>query len=176
MWFKKQKSCRSSPFLNFDTMKIKLLCIGKTSKSFLVDGEAEYLKRLKHYVSVEKIEFPDIRNAKKKTEAQIKEEEGQLILSKCLPQDHLILLDENGKQFGSEGFAEHLQKLYNGGMKQLVFIIGGAYGFSEELYAKAQGKISISKMTFSHQMIRMIFLEQLYRAHTIMKGEPYHHR
>ena len=157
-------------------MKIKLICIGKTGKDFLIAGEQEYLNRLKHYVSMERIEIPDIKNAKSLTFDQIKELEGKEILSKLQSGDQLILLDENGKLFSSTEFADFLQQKFNQGGKGLVFVIGGAYGFSREVYEKSIFKISLSKMTFSHQMIRMIFFEQVYRAMTILKGEPYHHQ
>lgn len=156
-------------------MKIKVICIGKTGKSFLVDGENEYLKRLSHYCPVEKIEIPDLKNARKLSESQIKVEEGKLMTQHIDTADHVFLLDEKGKKFGSMAFSEFIQKRFNQGGKHLVFVIGGAYGFSEEMYARSHGKISLSDMTFSHQMIRMIFFEQLYRAMTILKGEPYHH-
>ena len=157
-------------------MKIKLICIGKTGKDFLIAGEQEYLNRLKHYVSMERIEIPDIKNAKSLSIDQIKELEGKEILSKLQSGDQLILLDENGKLISSTEFADFLQQKFNQGGKGLVFVIGGAYGFSSEVYEKSISKISLSKMTFSHQMIRMIFFEQVYRAMTILKGEPYHHQ
>lgn len=156
-------------------MKIKVICIGKTGKNFLVDGEKEYLNRLKHYAKVEKLELPDIKNARKLSQYQVKTEEGRALLKLIDVGDQVILLDEKGKHYSSEQFAEFLQKRFNQGGKCVVFVIGGAYGFSEELYQRAQGKLSLSSMTFSHQMIRMIFFEQLYRAMTIQKGEPYHH-
>jgi 23S rRNA (pseudouridine1915-N3)-methyltransferase len=130
---------------------------------------------LKHYVSIERIEIPDLKNAKNLTIPQIKELEGKEILSKTQQGDQLILLDENGSQYSSVAFSQFIQQKFNSGGKNLVFVVGGAYGFSEAVYAAATGKISLSKMTFSHQMIRMIFFEQLYRAMTILKGEPYHH-
>ncbi len=157
-------------------MKIKLICIGKTGKDFLIAGEQEYLNRLKHYVSIDRLEIPDIKNAKSLSIDQIKELEGKEILSKLQSGDQLILLDENGKLFSSTEFADFLQQKFNQGGKGLVFVIGGAYGFSGEVYEKSIFKISLSKMTFSHQMIRMIFFEQVYRAMTILKGEPYHHQ
>ena len=156
-------------------MKIKVICIGKTGKNFLVDGEKEYLNRLKHYTKVEKLELPDIKNARKLSQDQVKTEEGRALLKLIDVGDQVILLDEKGKHYSSEQFAEFLQKRFNQGGKCVVFVIGGAYGFSEELYQRAQGTLSLSSMTFSHQMIRMIFFEQLYRAMTIQKGEPYHH-
>lgn len=156
-------------------MKISFICIGKTGKSFLEQGESEYLNRLKHYVKLERIEIPDIKNAKKLTIDQIKKIEGEEILQKVNFSDDLYLLDEHGKHFTSLDFSNFLQKKFNQGGKGITFVVGGAYGFSEEVYAKAMGNISLSQMTFSHQMIRMIFFEQLYRAFTILKGEPYHH-
>ena len=156
-------------------MKVKFICIGKTGKEFLIQGEQEYLNRLKHYVPVERIELPDLKNAKKLTEEQIKVAEGKEILSKVGTAEQLILLDENGSMHTSVQFADFIQQRFNTGGKSLVFVVGGAYGFSDELYARANAKISLSKMTFSHQMVRMIFFEQLYRAMTIIRGEPYHH-
>ena len=156
-------------------MKIKLICIGKTHKSFLEEGEFEYLNRLKHYVATEKIEIPDLKNAKNLSQEQIKTAEGKELLSKLGTTDVLVLLDENGKILSSVDFSQFVQSQMNQGLKTLVFFIGGAYGFSEEVYQRANFKISLSKMTFSHQMIRMIFFEQLYRAMTILRGEPYHH-
>ncbi len=156
-------------------MKIKIVCIGKTGKSFLIDGENEYLNRLKHYVAIERIEIPDIKNAKKLSVDQIKTLEGKEILSKISSGEQLILLDEKGKDFTSEKFADFIQQKFNQGGKGIVFVIGGAYGFSKEVYDRSDSLLSLSKMTFSHQMIRMIFFEQVYRAMTILKGEPYHH-
>lgn len=156
-------------------MKLTFICIGKTGKSFLEAGESEYLNRLKHYVKMERIEIPDLKNAKKLTIDQIKKLEGEEILSKLTASEDLILLDEKGKQFTSMQFADFMQKKFNQGGKGITFVVGGAYGFSDALYERATGKISLSSMTFSHQMIRMIFFEQVYRAFTILKGEPYHH-
>jgi len=162
-------------FAYLRTMKIKVICIGKTGKNFLSEGEREYLGRLKHYVKVEKIELTDIKNARKLSKDQVKTEEGKLLLTEIDAGDQVYLLDERGKSYSSEKFSDFLQKRFNQGGKGLVFVIGGAYGFSDEMYARAQGKVSLSEMTFSHQMIRMIFFEQLYRAMTILRGEPYHH-
>lgn len=156
-------------------MKITFLCIGKTGKKFLEEGEKEYLDRLKHYTKIERIELPDLKNAKKLTKEQIKIEEGNLFLGKIPNGDELILLDERGKVFSSMEFANFIDKKNISGIKGVTFLVGGAYGFSKEIYDRANGKISLSNMTFSHQMIRMIFFEQLYRAFTIIKGEPYHH-
>ncbi|MCF8415816.1 MAG: 23S rRNA (pseudouridine(1915)-N(3))-methyltransferase RlmH [Crocinitomicaceae bacterium] len=156
-------------------MKVRLICIGKTGKKFLEDGENEYMQRVKHYVQIERIEIPDLKNARKLTFEQIKQMEGKEILSKLGSGEQLILLDERGSVLSSVEFSNFIQQRFNTGGKALVFVIGGAYGFSSDVYEAAQGKISLSKMTFSHQMIRMIFFEQLYRAMTILKGEPYHH-
>ena len=157
-------------------MTIKLIAIGKTDSVSLQDLIKEYENRLKHYVKFELDIIPDIKNVKNLSETQQKEKEGDLILKKLNATDVLILLDENGKQFGSVEFADFLQKKMNSGIKQLVLVIGGPYGFSDAMYTKAQAKISLSKMTFSHQMVRLFIVEQLYRAFTILKNEPYHHR
>jgi len=156
-------------------MKIKIIAIGKTHKSFLVDGENEYIKRIKKYVAIEKIEIPDLKNAKKLTFNQIKEKEGKLLLSKIEPHSLIVLLDEKGKEFTSMKFSNWIQDKMNRGYKNIIFLIGGAYGFSDEVYKAANEKIALSKMTFSHQMIRMLFTEQIYRAYTILNNEPYHH-
>lgn len=157
-------------------MNIKLLSIGKTDNKALQTLIDDYTKRLSFYIRFEMIELPDIKNVKSLSEAQQKEKEGELILSKLTPTDQLVLLDENGKNFSSVGFSEELQKKMNSGIKTLVFVIGGPYGFSDAVYSKAQGKVSLSAMTFSHQMVRLFFIEQVYRAFTILKGEPYHHQ
>ena len=167
--FKKNK-----PFCGI--MNIKLLAIGKTDQKNLELLMAEYQKRLSFYIKFEMESIPDIKNVKNLSEWQQKEKEGELILAKITATDHVILLDENGKSFASIEFAQELQKKMNAGIKTLVFVIGGPYGFSEALYAKANGKISLSKMTFSHQMVRLFFIEQLYRGFTILKNEPYHHQ
>jgi 23S rRNA (pseudouridine1915-N3)-methyltransferase len=156
-------------------MKIKLLAIGKTDDKNLSALFQTYEKRLRHYIKFEFQVIPDIKNSKNLSESEQKEKEGELILSKIQPADHLILLDEKGDEFRSVGFSKFLQKKMNSGLKQLVFVIGGPYGFSEKVYSKAKGKISFSKMTFSHQMIRLIVIEQIYRAFTILRNEPYHH-
>jgi len=156
-------------------MKIKLLAIGKTDHkqlSLLID---EYQNRLKHYIKFEIDIIPDIKNVKNLSELQQKEKEGELILKKLQNTDFLVLLDDKGKQFTSIEFSKYLQKKMNAGLKQLVLVIGGPYGFSNAVYQKSQGKISLSKMTFSHQMIRIFVVEQLYRGFTILKNEPYHH-
>lgn len=156
-------------------MKIKLLVIGKTDDKNLQTLIEVYQNRLKHYINFELEVIPDIKNVKNLSELQQKEKEGEIILNKLAPTDQLVLLDEKGKEFRSIEFANFLQKKMNSGIKQLVLVIGGPYGFSEAIYKKAQGKISLSKMTFSHQMIRLFIVEQVYRAFTILKNEPYHH-
>ena len=146
-------------------MKICLLVIGKTDADYIRAGIEEYEKRLRKYVGYEMKVLPDVKNTKHMSET----------LEQFLPTDYVILLDERGKQYGSGEFSAFLaQKMLNG-IKRLVFVIGGPYGFSEAVYRKADELLSLSKMTFSHQMVRMIFAEQIYRAMTIMKGEPYHH-
>ena len=157
-------------------MNIKLLAIGKTDNKNLQALIDDYTKRLSFYIKFDLEVITDIKNVKNLSENQQKEKEGELILSKLAATDQLILLDENGKSFSSVGFSDYLQKKMNSGVKTLVFVIGGPYGFSEEVYQKAQGKISLSEMTFSHQMVRLFVIEQLYRGFTILKNEPYHHQ
>lgn len=157
-------------------MNIKLLCIGKTDDPNLDKLISVYTKRLKHYVNFDLEIIPDLKKTKNLSEDQQKEKEGELILAKLNSTDELILLDENGKEFNSVKFSDYLQKKMNSGIKTLVFVIGGPYGFSKEVYEKALGKVSLSKMTFSHQMIRLFMTEQVYRAFTILRNEPYHHR
>ena len=156
-------------------MKIKLLAIGRTDDKNLQVLIATYEKRLKHYIKFESEFIPDIKNVKNLSKKEQKEKEGELILKKISPTDQIIILDEKGKEFSSVEFSKFLQKKMNSGIKQLVLVIGGPYGFSEKVYQKALGKISLSKMTFSHQMIRLFVVEQIYRAFTILKNEPYHH-
>lgn len=157
-------------------MQISLLAIGKTDNADLQSLINSYQKRLGHYVKFSFEVLPDIKNAKNFKEDQQKKKEGELILKKISTSDVLILLDEKGKEMNSINFASYLQKHMNSGIKNLVFVIGGPYGFSEEVYLRAQGKLALSKMTFSHQMVRLFFIEQLYRGFTILKNEPYHHR
>lgn len=156
-------------------MNIKLLAVGKTDDKNLQALIEEYVKRVSFYIKFDVEIIPDIKNAKNLSVIQQKEKEGSLILSKVSPSDWLILLDEKGKSFSSTQFADFLQKRMNSGIKNLFFVIGGPYGFSDEVYAKANGKISLSSMTFSHQMVRLFFIEQLYRGYTILRNEPYHH-
>jgi len=157
-------------------MNIKLLTIGKTDNKQLDFLIEEYKKRLGFYIKFQLEIIPDIKNVKNLSEEQQKQKEGHLILEKVSHTNALILLDENGKQFNSVEFSSYLQKYMNSGVKQLVFVIGGPYGFSEDVHKKANGKISLSKMTFSHQMVRLFFTEQLYRGFTILRNEPYHHQ
>ena len=157
-------------------MKVKLLCIGKTDAEFIVQGIREYEKRLKHYVSYESVYIPDVKNSKSLTENQQKDKEGELLKSYLKESDFVVLLDERGKDYSSVEFSKFIEKHMISGLKSLVFIIGGPYGFSKDIVELSNAKISLSKMTFSHQMVRMIFVEQLYRAMTIIKVEPYHHQ
>jgi 23S rRNA (pseudouridine1915-N3)-methyltransferase len=157
-------------------MQIKLIAIGKTDQIELERLISMYQNRLSHYVRFSFDIFPDLKNSKNLSEKLQKEAEGKLILDKLLPTDRLILLDENGKEMNSIEFSTFLQKHMNSGIKRLVLVIGGPYGFSEAVYKKAGGKLALSKLTFSHQMVRLFIIEQLYRGFTILKNEPYHHR
>lgn len=156
-------------------MKICLLTVGKTDIGWVREGLETYSSRLSHYVPFSVCEIPELKNTSALTRTQIKEREGELILKAIKPTDRVILLDERGKEYRSVEFAEEIRRLSLAGGKDIVFVIGGAYGFSEAVYARSVGKISLSRMTFSHQMVRTIFAEQLYRAFTLIKGEPYHH-
>jgi 23S rRNA (pseudouridine1915-N3)-methyltransferase len=156
-------------------MKIQLVVIGKTNQDFVQKGLDEYFGRLKHYLAVEMLVIPDIKNTKSLSFDQQKEKEGELILKTVQPGDKIVLLDEHGKEFTSSGFAEYMEKQTLTVSRRLVFVIGGPYGFSSKVQEAAQEKIALSKMTFSHQMVRLIFVEQLYRAMTILNQEPYHH-
>ncbi|TRX66374.1 23S rRNA (pseudouridine(1915)-N(3))-methyltransferase RlmH [Carboxylicivirga sp. M1479] len=156
-------------------MKIILLVIGKTDDAYLKTGIEKFEKRLKHYLPYEMKVIPDLKKTKNLSTSQQKTQEGQLIVQNFNPGDFFVLLDENGKNYSSIEFSKMIEQRMVSGLKRLVFVIGGPYGFSDEVYAKAHSKISLSKMTFSHQMVRLIFTEQLYRAMTILKNEPYHH-
>lgn len=156
-------------------MKITLLTVGKTDKDWVRQGMDIYVSRLKHYIPFSVMEIPELKNVSALTKDQIKVREGELILKNIKPTDDLILLDERGKEYTSVELAKVIQDKISYAGKDMVYVIGGAYGFSEALYARANSKISLSRMTFSHQMVRAIFVEQIYRAFTIMKGEPYHH-
>ena len=156
-------------------MKIELAVIGKTSIGYLKQGIDEYVKRLKHYVPFEIKYIDDIKNTKNISEDQQKRTEGTKILSLLDKSDFVVLLDEHGKEYTSMQYSSYIQKRMLSGAKKVVFVIGGPYGFSQEVYDRANDKISFSKMTFNHEMIRLIFTEQLYRAYTIINHEPYHH-
>lgn len=156
-------------------MKITLLTVGKTDKDWVKQGIDIYTSRLKHYIPFSINEIPELKNVSALSKDQIKVREGELILKNVKPTDDVILMDERGKEYTSVDFASFLQRKISYEGKDIVFVIGGAYGFSDEVYRRANGRISLSKMTFSHQMVRAIFTEQLYRAFTIMRGEPYHH-
>ena len=156
-------------------MKITLLTVGKTDKDWVKQGMDIYVSRLKHYIPFSVVEIPELRNVSALTKDQIKTREGELILKNIRPTDDVTLLDERGKQYTSVELAKVIQDKISYTGKDMVYIIGGAYGFSEAVYQRANSKISLSKMTFSHQMVRAIFVEQIYRAFTIMRGEPYHH-
>lgn len=156
-------------------MKITLLCVGKTDVSWVKEGLSLYISRLTRYIPFTLEEIPELKGVSALTRAQIKEREGALVLRRLRSSDEVILLDERGRTYTSLSFAAMLQERLSKGGRDIVFVIGGAYGFSDELYKRADGKLSLSAMTFSHQMVRTIFAEQLYRAFTIIKGEPYHH-
>ena len=156
-------------------MKLKLVVVGKTDDPLLAKLIASYANRLQHYVKFEIVVIPNIKNAKNLSEEEQRRKEGELILNGVAPSDFMVLLDEKGKQFTSKEFSSYLQKRMNSGIKGLVFVIGGPYGFSQPVYARSTHKISLSKMTFSHQMVRLFAVEQLYRAFTILRNEPYHH-
>ena len=156
-------------------MKIKLLTVGKTTNSHLIKLQEEYQNRLKYYIPFDLTVIPELKNTKSLSISEQQEKEADLILKQLETNDEVILLDENGKQHTSVGFSEFISKKMLASHKRMIFVVGGPYGFSERVYRRANGKISLSAMTFSHQMIRLIFVEQLYRAMTILKGEPYHH-
>lgn len=156
-------------------MKITLLTVGKTDKDWVKAGMDIYVSRLRHYIPFSVVEIPELKNVSALNRDQIKSREGELILRNIRPGDDVILMDERGKQYSSVELAKVLQDKISYIGKDIVFVIGGAYGFSEAVYSRADSKISLSRMTFSHQMVRAIFAEQIYRAFTIMRGEPYHH-
>ena len=156
-------------------MKITLLTVGKTDKDWVRQGMDIYVSRLKHYIPFSVVEIPELKNVSAMTKDQIKAKEGELILKQVKSTDDLILLDERGKEYTSVELAKVIQDKISYTGKDMVYVIGGAYGFSDAVYQRANSKISLSRMTFSHQMVRAIFVEQIYRAFTIMKGEPYHH-
>ena len=156
-------------------MKITLLTVGKTDKDWVKQGLDIYVSRLKHYVPFSMTEIPELKNVSALSKDQIKTREGELILKNIRTSDDVILLDERGRQYSSMELAGVIRDKMTYGGRDIVFVIGGAYGFSEAVYARADAKLSLSRMTFSHQMVRAIFIEQIYRAFTIIKGEPYHH-
>lgn len=156
-------------------MKITLLVVGKTEDKYLLEGMEKYLNRLKHYISFNLVVIPELKNTKNLTEAQQKTKEAESIMKQLNNADQVVLLDEKGKKYTSVSFSAYLNKHMIGSVQHLVFIIGGPYGFDESIYARANSSLSLSDMTFSHQMVRLFFIEQLYRAFSILKGEPYHH-
>ena len=156
-------------------MKITFLTVGKTEDAYLKDGIDKYVKRLKHYTKLEMVDLPELKNTKALTEQQQKTREAELIFKKISPLDHVILLDEKGMEFTSKQVAAYIDKKSISSTSSLVFVVGVPYGFDQSVYERANDKLSLSRMTFSHQMIRLFFTEQLYRAYTILKGEPYHH-
>jgi 23S rRNA (pseudouridine1915-N3)-methyltransferase len=156
-------------------MEVKLLTVGKTDVPWVKEGLDLYVSRLRHYVPFALVEIPQLKNVSAFTQDQIKEKEGELILRQVAPGDAVVLLDERGREYRSVEWADWIRQRLARGGKSLVFVIGGAYGFSQKVYDRAESLVSLSRMTFSHQMVRTIFAEQLYRAFTIIKGEPYHH-
>ena len=166
---------RKNNVFRIQKMKITLLLNGKTEDDYIIKGCLIYEQRLKHYLPFETIIIPALKNTKALTIEQQKQKEGELILKTIQSADKLILLDENGKENTSVQFSSFIQQQMNSGIKNLIFVVGGPYGFSDEVYKRANGKISLSKMTFSHQMVRLFFMEQTYRSMTILKNEPYHH-
>jgi 23S rRNA (pseudouridine1915-N3)-methyltransferase len=156
-------------------MKVILLTVGKTNEINFINSISDYQKRLKFYIPFELIELPELRNTKSLSEEQQKQREGEMLLQAVDAADDVVLLDDKGSEYTSMQFSAFMQRKMAGGSKRLVFVVGGPYGFSPAVYSRANGKISLSRMTFSHQMVRLIFVEQLYRAMTILRGEPYHH-
>lgn len=157
-------------------MKLSLFVIGKTNQRWLEDAIDEYVKRVKRYVTFDYRVIPDVKNAAALSESLLKEKEGEQLLGLVGSGDEVFLFDESGKSYSSEGFADFIEKKMLQSLKSLIFVIGGAYGFSDAVYARANGKIALSQMTFSHQMVRLIATEQLYRAFSILNYEPYHHK
>lgn len=155
-------------------MNIKLIVVGKTDVPYLQTGLDEYIGRLKHYCDFEWVVIPALKNAGRMSPDEVKTKEGELILRQLEKVYQVVLLDEHGREYTSVGFSEYLQKQMNAGVRTLAFVVGGAFGFSPAVYAAAQSRMSLSQMTFNHQMVRLFFLEQLYRAHTILRHEKYH--
>lgn len=156
-------------------MKIVLLCIGRTRDALIEKATARYCERIPHYIPFDFVTLPDVKATAKLSESQQKEKEGMMMLGALQPGDVVVLLDEQGREMTSREFSGAIEKRMNSGIKRLVFIIGGPYGFSQAVYNRADAKLSLSRMTFSHEMVRLFFVEQIYRAMTIMRGEPYHH-
>lgn len=157
-------------------MKITLLSISKTTEKYLQEGIAVYESRLQHYCKFQRVEIPDLKNTKNLSFEQQKQKEADLLLAKINTTDFVVLLDENGKELSSTSFSKEIATWMNRSVSSVIFIIGGPYGFHSSVYERANYKLSLSKLTFSHQMVRLFFVEQLYRAYTILKGEPYHHQ
>ncbi len=156
-------------------MEIELLAVGKTTIRFVIDGIEEYTRRLKHYIPYSIRTIPDIKNTSKMDQAKQKEEEGKKILEAVSNSDYVVLLDERGKQYSSMEFSAFIEKQMVAGRRKVIFVVGGPYGFSKAVYDRADSLLSLSKMTFNHEMVRLFFTEQVYRAMTITRGEPYHH-
>ena len=156
-------------------MEIELLTIGKTSIGFVENGIGEYTKILNHYIPYSIRSLPDVKNASRMDQTRQKEAEGQKIIDSLTPSDFVVLLDERGKQYSSVEFSSFIEKQMLSGRRKTVFVVGGPYGFSKEVYERADSLLSLSKMTFNHEMVRLFFTEQIYRAMTILRGEPYHH-
>lgn len=156
-------------------MDVVLMTVGKTRTSFVTEGIKEYTGRLMRYLPFEIIELPDVKTTRSFDAFRQKEREGEMILDKISPADFVVLLDEKGREYSSVEFAAYMEKLMASGRKRVVYVIGGPYGFSQNVYERADAKLSLSRMTFNHEMVRMFFIEQIYRAMTILRGEPYHH-
>lgn len=156
-------------------MEIQLIAIGKTTINYVADGIAEFEKRLSHYTTFSIKCLPDIRNTRNISQIQQKEAEGKLLLAEINASDYVILLDEHGVEYTSMQFAAYLQKRMSSGCRRILFIVGGPYGFSEDVYSRANSKMSLSLLTFPHELVRLLYVEQLYRAFTILRNEPYHH-
>lgn len=156
-------------------MKIVIIAVGRTTTGYINEGINHYMDRLRHYLPVELLVIPDVKATKAMTEAKQKDAEGKAILAALQPSDNVILLDERGRQKTSREFSEMIVEKMNRGLRRLVFVIGGPYGFSADVYARADSQLSLSRMTFTHEMVRLFFTEQVYRAMTIIRGEPYHH-
>lgn len=156
-------------------MEIRLLTIGKTTVKYVAEGISEFEKRLSHYSPFSIKSLPDVRNTRKLSQSQQKEGEGRVMLAEIAPSDFLVLLDERGEEYTSMQFASVLEKRMASGCRRIVFAVGGPYGFSPEVYERANAKMSLSRLTFPHELVRLLFVEQLYRAFTILRNEPYHH-